>query len=126
MAADVVRHFAAAGGVAHHRDVLQVERLDQLREIVGVAIHVIAGRGLRRASMPAAVVRDDAEAVLRQEVHLPVPGVRVQRPTVGKSDDRACAPVLVVDLRAVCGGDGVLGHECAPVGKRTALMVKAS
>ncbi|MNR08268.1 hypothetical protein D3C85_1244160 [compost metagenome] len=116
MAADVAHHFAATGGVADHGDALEIERLYQLRQVIGVAIHVVAGRGLRRTAVSAAVVRDDAKAVARQEMHLPVPGVRVERPAVRKGDDRAVAPVLVVDLRAVLGGDGVVGHRCAPVG----------
>src|SRR5262250_509203 len=55
--------------------------------------------------MTAPVMRDRAEAVLRQEQHLAVPGVRAQRPAVRERDDRALAPVLVVDFRAVSGGD---------------------
>src|SRR5712691_2582809 len=55
--------------------------------------------------MTAPVMRDRAEAVLRQEQHLAVPCVRAQRPAVRERDDRALAPVLVVDFRAVFGGD---------------------
>src|SRR5215472_6134808 len=62
--------------------------------------------------MTAPVMRDRAEAVLRQEQHLAVPCVRAQRPAVRECDDRALAPVLVVDLRAVFGGDRA--HVCTP------------
>src|SRR6516165_10122841 len=55
--------------------------------------------------MTAPVMRDRAEAVLRQEQHLAVPCVR-------ERDDRALAPVLVVDFRAVSGGDRA--HVCTP------------
>ena len=85
---------------------LEIERLDHGREIVGIAVHVVAGRGLAGPAMAAAVMRDDAEAVLREEQHLAVPRVGVQRPAVRERDDRALAPVLVVDLRSVFGGDG--------------------
>src|SRR5215468_3179485 len=62
--------------------------------------------------MTAPVMRDRAEAVLRQEQHLAVPCVRAQRPAVRERDDRALAPVLVVDFRAVSGGDRA--HACTP------------
>src|SRR5262249_62267597 len=62
--------------------------------------------------MTAPVMRDHAEAVLRQEQHLAVPCVRAQRPAVRERDDRALAPVLVVDFRAVSGGDRA--HVCTP------------
>src|SRR5215831_17769002 len=62
--------------------------------------------------MTAPVMRDRAEAVLRQEQHLAVPCVRAQRPAVRERDDRALAPVLVVDFRAVFGGDRA--HVGAP------------
>lgn len=44
-----------------------------------------------------------------EEEHLPVPGVGVQRPAVREHHGRALAPVLVVDLGAVLGGDGAHG-----------------
>src|SRR5262252_10292007 len=62
--------------------------------------------------MTAPVMRDRAEAVLRQEQHLAVPCVRAQRPAVRERDDRALAPVLVVDFRAVFRGDRA--HVCTP------------
>src|SRR5580692_8479971 len=62
--------------------------------------------------MTAPVMRDRAEAVLRQEQHLAVPCVRAQRPAVRERDDRALAPVLVVDFRAVSGDDRA--HVCTP------------
>ena len=51
-------------------------------EIVGVAVHVVPRRRLAGAAMTAPVMRDRAEAVLRQEQHLAVPCVRAQRPAV--------------------------------------------
>ena len=57
--------------------------------------------------MAAAIVRDDAEALLREKVHLAVPRVGVEGPAVRKMITARAAPVLVVDLRAVLGGDRV-------------------
>src|SRR5262249_40270302 len=61
--------------------------------------------GLAGAAVAAAVVRDHAEAALREEEQLAVPGVGVERPAVREGDDRALAPVLVVELRPVLRGD---------------------
>ncbi len=43
VAADVARDFSASGGVAHQRDLLEIERFDHGRKIVGIAVHVVAG-----------------------------------------------------------------------------------
>src|SRR5262245_50113643 len=59
--------------------------------------------------MAATIVRDDAEAVLREEKHLAVPSIGAQRPAVRERYDRAFAPLLVVDLGAI------LGFNCAHV-----------
>jgi hypothetical protein len=52
-------------------------------------------------------VRDDAIALVREEDHLRLEAVRVQRPAVAERDDRTIlrAPVLEVELHAVRGGD---------------------
>src|SRR4051812_31735567 len=60
--------------------------------------------------MAASIVRNHAEAILREEEHLSVPHVGVQRPAVRKRHDRALAPVLVVDLRAILRGDRAHGR----------------
>src|SRR4030095_16572069 len=88
-------------GVAHQRGVLEVERLDHGRKIVGIPVHVVPRRGLTRPAMTATIVRDDAEALLREEEHLAVSRVGAQRPAVRERYDRAFAPVLVVDPRPV-------------------------
>ena len=105
VAADVARDLAAARRVADVDRVLQVERFDERREVVGVGVHVVAVPGLARAAVAAAVVRDAAVAVRRQEDHLVFPGVGAQRPAVAEDDRLPAAPVLVVDLRAVFGRD---------------------
>ena len=86
-----------------------IERLDDGCKIVGIAVHVVSGRGLTRPAMAVTVVRNHAEAVLREEQHLAVPSVGVQRPAVRERYDRAFSPVFVVDLRAVFGRDRAHG-----------------
>ena len=58
VAADVARDLAAAGRVADVDGVLQVERLDERGEVVGVRVHVVAVPRLARAAVAAAVVGD--------------------------------------------------------------------
>src|SRR5262249_15572834 len=109
----------AAGGVAHQCRFLEIERLDDGREIIGIAVHVVSGRGLAGPAMAPPVMRNDAEATLREVEHLAIPGIGAERPAVGEGDGRALAPVLVVNLRAVFGGDGahgVLSFHCASAG----------
>jgi hypothetical protein len=106
VAADVARHLAAAGREPDERDVAQVELLDQLSQVVGVRVHLVAVPRLRRAAVATAVMRDRAEAVLGQEQLLRLPAVRVKRPAVAEHDRGTAAPILVEDLRAIAGGDG--------------------
>ena len=97
VAPDVAGNFSASGGVAHQRGVREIERLDDGRKIVGIAVHVVSGRGLAGPAMATPVVRHYAEAVLREEKHLAIPSVRAQRPAVRECYDRAHAPLLAVD-----------------------------
>ena len=102
----VVDDLSAARGVPDQGEVGQVERRDQDGEVVGVGVHLVAVPGLRRATVAAAVVRDDAVPVLGEEPRTRIPGVGVERPAVAEDDGRAAgAPVLVEDLRAVIDGD---------------------
>ncbi len=110
VSADVPGHLAAAGGVADVDGVLEIERLDEFRQIVGVGVHVVAPPGLAGAAVAAAIMRDAAVAARGQEEHLVVPGVRAQGPAVAEDDGLARAPVLEVNLCAVFGGEGT--HEC--------------
>src|SRR5262249_17431430 len=83
------------------RGLPEIERLDHGGEIIGVAVHVVPLGSLTGSAMAATVMGDHAEALLSEEQHLAVPSVGAQGPTMGESHDRAFAPVLVVDLRAV-------------------------
>jgi hypothetical protein len=122
VAADIVGDLAAARRMADQNDVLEVERLDQRREIVGVGVHVVAEVRLVRAAVAAPVMCDHAEAVVEHEQHLPVPGVTAERPAMGKEDGLRVlrAPVLDEDAGAVGGDDEA--HDIGPfVGGATKL-----
>jgi hypothetical protein len=75
VACNVARDFAATGGVPHQRGVFEVERLDDGREIVGIAVHVISRRSLAGPAMAASIMCNGAEAILGEEQHLTVPGI---------------------------------------------------
>src|SRR6516225_7487386 len=55
--------------------------------------------------MTASVVGNAAVPMLHEKHNLTVPSIGTERPAVRECDDRACAPVLVVDFSAVFGSD---------------------
>src|SRR5436189_5972507 len=68
-------------------------------------VHVVRRRGLTRPAMTATVVRDDAEALLREEEHLAVPSIRAQGPAMRERYDRTLTPIFVINLCSVFGSD---------------------
>ena len=109
--ANVADDLTTAGGVAHEYGVLEIKRFDHGCKIVGIAVHVIAGKGLTRPAMATTVVRDHTVPVLRKEKHLALPSIGVQRATVRERYDGAFAPILVVDFGAVLGGGRASTHS---------------
>ena len=103
VAGDVARDFAAARGVADMDGILEIELLDQLREVVGVSVHVVAGPRLARPAMAATVMRDAAIAARGEKEHLVFKRIRGERPAVAEDHRLPGAPVVVVNLRAVLG-----------------------
>src|SRR5208337_2080038 len=85
--------------------VLQVEMGGHCREIVGVMIHIVTVGDLAGPAVAAAIMGDNAIAVLHEEQHLRVPIVGRQWPAVAKYDRLTVAPVLVEDLDPVFGGN---------------------
>jgi hypothetical protein len=67
VAADVAGDFAPARGVADVDRVLQVERFDERREVVGVGVHLVAIPGLARTAVAAAAMGDAAVSAGAQE-----------------------------------------------------------
>ena len=81
-----MHHLAAAGGMADVNGVLQIEMRRHGRKIVGIMIHVMAVAGLAGTAVAAAVMGDDAIAVIEEEQHLRVPVVGRQRPAMAEHD----------------------------------------
>ena len=67
MAADVAGDLAAAGRVPDQHHVGQIERLHDRGQVVRVGVQVVAVPRLARPATAAAIVRDAAEAVVRDE-----------------------------------------------------------
>ena len=101
MAAYEAGDLTAAGGVADHDGVFEVELFEERREVVGVGVHLVAARGLVGAPVAAPIVGDRSVAIVRQEDHLRLPGVGVEGPAVAEDDGLPFAPVLEVDPGAV-------------------------
>src|SRR5271169_2677433 len=66
----------------------------------------MAVAGLGGSAVAAAVMGDDAIAMIEEEQHLRVPVIGRQRPAMAEHDRLTFAPVLVEDLNAVLGRDG--------------------
>src|SRR5579863_5051182 len=104
--------LATAGGMADMDRLLQIEMRRHGRQIVGIMIHVMAVADLAGAAMAAAVMRDDAIAVIEEEQHLRIPIIRRQRPAMAEHDRLTLAPILVKDVDLIfCRDDG---HVLAP------------
>jgi len=101
MAPQIARDFAAAGRMADHDGAFEIERLHQLREIVGISREVVAIPGLAGAAVAAPVMGDTAEAARREKPQLVVPGIGIERPAMREHHRLARAPILVIDLRAI-------------------------
>ena len=103
VSSQIVGDLAAPGGMADVDRVLQVEMRGQRRQVIGIVIHVVTLAHLRGPAMTAAVMRDDAIAVLEEKHHLGVPVIGRKRPAVAEHDGLTFAPVLVENLNAVFG-----------------------
>ena len=57
----------------------------------------------------ATVMTNDAISARGQEKHLVLEGIGGQRPAVAENDRQTLAPVLVVNLRAILGGEDTHG-----------------
>src|SRR5260370_36217686 len=107
MTAEIMYHLAAAGRMPDVNRILQVEMIGDGLQIVGIVIHVMSVAGLTRATMSAAISRNDAIAFADEKKHLRVPIIRRERPAVAEHNRLPAAPVFIIDLYSVLGGDHV-------------------
>src|SRR4029077_2317652 len=82
-------------------------------QIVGIVVEVVTIAYLRRTTVAAPVMGDDAIAVFEEEQHLRVPVIGRQRPAVAEHDRLAFAPVLIVDVNvgSVFFSDSYVWHR---------------
>src|ERR1700720_2136571 len=74
--ADIAGDFASACRVPDMDRVLQLERFDECREIVGVGVHVVANPRLARSAVRAPVMSNAAISMGCEKGHLVLPRVR--------------------------------------------------
>src|SRR6266404_870665 len=107
MTAEIMHHLAAASRMADVNRILQVEMIGDGLQIVSVMVHVMSVAGLTRATMSAAISRNDAIAFAEKKKHLRVPIIRRERPAVTEDNRLPAAPVFIIDLYSVLSGNRV-------------------
>ena len=90
--ADIARYFPAARGMTDKDDVLQIQRFDELGEIVGVGVHVVTVPCLAGTAVAAPVMGYDAVPALAQEDHLRRPRHRRSAASHGRRPPAAPIP----------------------------------
>src|SRR5699024_3176311 len=83
-----------------------IEELDELGQVGGVRIHLVASPRLARATVSSPVMGDRAVAIRGEEEHLRLPTIRVEGPPVAEDHWLAAPPIFEVDRRAVPGQEG--------------------
>jgi hypothetical protein len=111
-ATNIARHFTAAGGVANVYRVVQIQRFDKLRQVVGIGVHVVARPWLAGSAVAATVMGHAAVAAGGQKEHLVLKRIRAQRPTMTEDHRLPTTPVLIiyVDIAGVFLTDSDVWH----------------
>src|SRR4029077_2400599 len=98
MTGEIMHHLTASGRMADVNRIFQVEMIGDGLEIIGIVVHVVAAAGLRRATMSAAISRNDAIAFAEEKKHLRVPIICRERPAVTEYNRLPAAPVFIIDI----------------------------
>ena len=107
---EVPRHLAGPHREPDQDDAPEIQALEQVVQVGGEGVVVVADRGSAGTAEPSAVVGDHAEAPRQQHPFLALPRAPVQRVPVHQHDGFAAAVVLVVDLDR----STVLRPDCDP------------
>jgi hypothetical protein len=86
-------------------DVGQSKVGDELGEVVGIGVHVVAGPWLAGTPVATAVMGDRPEPSQTQVEHLVLERVGAQWPAVAEHHRLSTPPVLEVEVRAVARGE---------------------
>src|SRR6201984_1491832 len=84
--------------MANVNRILQIKMIGDCLQIIGIVVHVMSVAGLSRATMSAAISRNDAIAFAEEEKHLRVPIIRREWPAVTEHNRLSFAPVFVIDV----------------------------
>jgi hypothetical protein len=105
VAGEVANDLAAPHRVGYQRDLVQVERLDEDREIVGEGVVVVSTPGVVGATVAAPVIRHRAQTAVDAADHLVLPCSAAQRPGGAEHHGRAGAPVAIEERDLRLGSD---------------------
>src|ERR1700730_11990462 len=105
MSLQVSDRFAVAHREADERDVVEIELVDERRQIIGQSVEVIAPPRIGGPSMAPTVIGDAAQALVDQFGELVLPDVRIETPGMGEEHGLAGAPIDVEQARTVVGLD---------------------
>jgi hypothetical protein len=75
VAADIAHNFPAAHRMPDDNDVPEVQSDDQLSEIIGKLVHIVAVPRLVGSAMTTAIMGNNPVSMLTKKQHLIVPGV---------------------------------------------------
>ena len=93
VAVEVAGHLAAAGGVTDQDHILEVEGVEELREVVGLGVQVVAIPGLAGAAAAGAVVGANAPTGAWETARMPSPALLISLPPAARPAGR---PPLVM------------------------------
>jgi hypothetical protein len=93
-------------------EALEIKLGDELGDVVGEGVEIVAAGGLIGAAMAAAVEADAAEALVGEGGDLVVPHSAVAAEAAQEQDRGARSPLAPIELSAIFGFDE--GHGCCP------------
>src|SRR5262249_47880802 len=92
------RHFAAAHGETNQREIAQLELGDELLQVLGEGVVIVAGGWLAGPAESAAIIGDDAVAGGQKRRHLLLPGSATEGTSVDEDNRDARAVVLIIEI----------------------------
>src|SRR5580698_1466820 len=105
MARDVTGQFPTSRRMPNQYCAAKIKRLDELIQIVGPGVDIVAGPRLIGIAVTPPIMGDSTVTLAIEKQHLRFPRRTGQRPAVREHDGWSRAPVTIVDRGTVTGGD---------------------
>src|SRR5579863_2014104 len=105
MARDVAGQLPASRRMPHQYCAAKIESIDELIQIVGPGVNIVAGTRLIGIAVTPPIVGDRTVPLSVEKQHLCFPRRAGQRPAVRENDRRSGAPITVVNRSTVTGSD---------------------